>query len=244
MIREGLNLSLLVGVTLFHHVFPKFCSKTQIVANPNVAKLNWSFIRFVAPTRFPLKRVANSILSALVLSSLLAACVTGEGKRVLVGELEWIKLVPEAREPKVIGMENGLEQISLTNACGDAVAKYKSRSSRTIRASMQIGEFCRTPFDVSAEQVVVLLPSGDIDEYYPIEKDKNGNEYIVVYWHSMFWSLLKELPETVYHSNSNDETLERFQTAIEEGVFRLVGNEIHLAKVVFVDDISKRFKPY
>ncbi|MEO0367675.1 MAG: hypothetical protein AAF197_02700 [Pseudomonadota bacterium] len=179
--------------------------------------------------------------SALFVMSLaLFAFAVEAGEKIEVVELNWVKLAP-SKGAIFLPEVNGIQEVIVSNSCGEATVSYTAKSSKQIVATMILGEWCESPFTSGKNQVIVLNEDDELEEYYRIVEDATGQEIIAVPEYSVLFPLSSKLAETLYFDEYTEENLLRITGTLNSGPYTVVGNELHLAEAVYIADIVKHY---
>lgn len=177
----------------------------------------------------------------------LAACQSissnPESYRVLVADLEWVRLYPS--EPvKEVRKDGEIVELIVSNSCGSAETSYIVDDGQKVKAWMSLGEWCRNPFQEGKRQLVVIDEDGYLKEYYGVLEDSERNEFVIVDDWSVLNPLNSPLNEAVFlrevEGPSDEESLSKW---VEAGEIVVKDGEAWHIKGVFLSDVRRKYAP-
>ena len=188
----------------------------------------------------------SRILPTLAIVSLTACqnlSTSPDNYRVLVAELEWVKLYPS--EPaKEVRQDGEIVELIISNSCGSAEASYISENGQKIRAWMPLGEWCRNPFQKGKRQLLVIGEDDLLKEYYGVSEDSGRNEFVIVDDWSILKPLSSPLNEAVFlgeiEAPDDEEYLSEW---VEAGDIVVKDGEAWQIKGVFLKDALQKYAP-
>lgn len=179
---------------------------------------------------------------------LLTACVSlNKSNPVFIGELEWVKLRPnEPLQSRVL--ENGLEEIVISNSCGTAEIKYQVAGSRDRLVWMSMGEWCRTPFDIEFDLHLVIVSQEEmILEYYAIEEDEKKNRVVFLLdskgtGYDHLSHLLSDLSSPVFLEELDESNSTWAESLSAEGIVIVKNGDIYIIRAVYIADVITEYQ--
>lgn len=162
---------------------------------------------------------------------------------VAIADIEWVKLYPNQIKEDIF--EN---EITISNGCGKAEVQYKTTKGKLITGWMEMGEWCKNPFDYDMDTQLIVVDSKNnrLKEYYPIEKiggKGDGIYFLELYQFetSIFRDLVKPFDEPLYlfpESRANEEWIE---IMTEEGLIENRNHKISALKGVYISDVINHY---
>ncbi|MCV6623466.1 MAG: hypothetical protein OIF51_17135 [Cellvibrionaceae bacterium] len=168
-------------------------------------------------------------------------------KRIFIGDLEWVKLHPNGPFQSRT-LENGTEEILVSNSCGTAEVKYKLHDSGYRQVWMRMGEWCKTPFDINSESHLVFASEdGEIIEYYAIEENVEKNKVVFLLniggtKNKDLGHLLKDLETPLFLEDINEDNSKWAEVMSSEGIVKIENKKIYIIRAVYITDVIREYR--
>ena len=187
-----------------------------------------------------MRNIVLRFILGLLATLVLSGKVFGE-EIFTIGILKSVKLYPPSQE-LVRDLPSGLQEIVISNSCGSAEVEYLLKDNELIVLSMELGEWCKSPFGAYPRRHLIVYEENNVLlEYYPIDQDSDGREFVTPgMWFELAknqWTPLMQplvIDELVSSSDS-----EYYAKQVSLGLYEIRGSIVYQKQGVFLENVPQ-----